>query len=101
MKKIIAGAFALVLLSGCAAAPFQPGLIYTGQKLPLEAPNQGQCVKTGTSSVTNILGLFATGDASIAAAKKAGGITKVDSVDVSHSGFLTLYSRTTTEVCGE
>ena len=104
MKKIgivavLAGA---ALLSGCAAAPFQPGLLFSQQKIPVVAPNQAtSCAKTGPGTATNILGLIAIGDASIASAKKSAGITKVDSVDVSHTGILGLYGSTTVEVCGE
>ena len=104
MKKIglvaiLAGA---ALLSGCAAAPFQPGLLFSQQKIPVVAPNQAPgCAKQGTGKATNILGLIAFGDASIASAKKNAGITKVDTVDISHTGILGLFGSTTVEVCGE
>ncbi|MFZ5757340.1 MAG: TRL-like family protein [Pseudomonadota bacterium] len=104
MKKVLSIAIvaAAATLAGCAAAPFQPGLLYTQQSLPLDASDEAtKCAKTGTGTTTNILGLFATGDASIASAKKSAGITKVDTVDVSHTGILGLFSATTTKVCGE
>lgn len=104
MKKIVAIAVvaAAATLSGCAAAPFQPGLLYTQQSLPLDASNQAtSCAKTGTGSTVNILGLIATGDASISSAKKSAGITKVDTVDVKHVGILGLIGTTTVKVCGE
>jgi hypothetical protein len=37
--------------------------------------------KEGTSCAQSVLGLVATGDASIKAAAKNGGITRIDSVD--------------------
>jgi hypothetical protein len=37
--------------------------------------------KEGTACVQSVLGLVATGDSSIRAAAKSGGITKIDSVD--------------------
>ena len=104
MKKIlgVAAMAAAVTLSGCAMTPFQPGAIYTQQVLPVVAPNNAATsAKRGTGTATNILGLFAFGDGGIASAKKAAGISKVDSVDVTHFGLLGLFSTTTTAVCGE
>ena len=104
MKKVhlIVPALAAALMSGCAVAPFQPGSIYSQQKMPVDAPNNAtSCAKKGTGTATNVLGLFAFGDGSIASAKKSAGITKVDSVDVSHIGLLGIFGTTTTEVCGE
>lgn len=104
MKKIVSIAVvaAAATLAGCAAAPFQPGLLYTQQSLPVDASDEAtKCVKTGSGSTVNILGLIATGDASIASAKKSAGITKVDTVDVNHVGILGLISTTTIKVCGE
>lgn len=43
--------------------------------------------KTGESCVTNVLGLVATGDSSVEAAKKNGGIKKVAFVDRKYEGF--------------
>ena len=51
--------------------------------------------------MTNILGLIGTGDASIEKAKASAGITKVGSVDVQYTNFLSLFSSSTTTVCGE
>ena len=104
MSKAIFAATALSvsMLSGCAMTPFQSGSIYSAQKLPIDAPNIAtSCGKKGTGTSTNILGLFAFGDASIASAKKSAGITKIDTVDVAHTGVLGLFSTTTVEVCGE
>jgi hypothetical protein len=65
---------------------------FSSQKLPVDAPNNAvSCEKKGTGTSTNVLGLFAFGDASIASAKKTAGITKVDSVDVAHTGVLGLF----------
>lgn len=104
MKKILAVAAmaAVVTLSGCAMVPFQPGTIYTQQVLPVDAPNNAAtCAKRGTGMTTNILGLFAFGDGGVAGAKKSAGISKVDSVDITHFSILGLFSTTTTAVCGE
>ena len=104
MKKAILAATvaAAALLSGCAAAPYQHGFIYTNQSTPLDVrDNATACTKRGESSTTNILGLFAFGDAGLEAAKKAGGITKVGSVDMQQNSFFGIFSTSTTVVCGE
>jgi hypothetical protein len=104
MNKTIIAIIALpvFLMSGCAMAPFQSGAIFSAQKMPVNAANNAtSCSKKGTGTATNILGLIATGDASIATAKKSAGISKVDTVDVSHFGLLGLFGTTTVEVCGE
>ena len=104
MKKLIAVAAiaASTTLAGCAMAPFQPGALFTQQKIPVDAPNNAtSCAKHGSGSATNILGLFAIGDASVGNAKKMAGISKIDTVDVTHTGILGLFSTTTTEVCGD
>lgn len=102
-KTIMAVAISCTaMISGCAISPFQPGLIYSQQKMPVVAPNHATtCAKKGIGTATNILGLFAFGDASVASAKKSAGISKVDSVDISHTGILSIFGMTSVEVCGE
>jgi hypothetical protein len=68
-------------LSGCIAVwtPAQ-GLLFTEVRGPIAA--QGAIgAKEGKACAQSILGLIAQGDASIAAAAKAGGITNVTTVD--------------------
>lgn len=103
MKKIVAAAAlaSVTLLSGCAVTPFQSGLLYSQQTMPVDSPNNGKCSKVGKGTSTNVLGLFAFGNAGIANAKKDAGITKVDSVDIFHTGILGIFGTTTVEVCGE
>jgi len=57
--------------------------------------------KVGTSEATSILGMVATGDASIEAAKNNGGITKVSHVDFNSDNILGVYGKYTTTVYGE
>lgn len=58
--------------------------------------------KSGESCATNILSLFATGDVSLKTAADNGGITKVHSVDRSHTGVLSsVYRKTCILVHGE
>ena len=83
MKKLLlAFVFVLVgLLMGCAMLVPMGGL-YTGVKLPFAATgNSGASSKTGVAECKSVLGLVAVGDCSIDAAKKNGGITKVNHVD--------------------
>lgn len=104
MKKILlaVAAASTVLLAGCSAAPYQPGFIFSNIDAPV-AVGSGSvaCTKKGQASATNILGLFGAGNASIAKAKENGGITTVSSVDYSFTSILSLFSTTTTKVCGE
>jgi hypothetical protein len=114
MNKLIvcacAGALA-VLLTGCASnvypgGPSVGGWLYTGVKDPAQnlavAVEPSPATKVGESSAMGIFGLIATGDASVDAAMKNGGITKVHHVD--HKVDLVLgglWMQTTTIVKGE
>jgi len=71
----------VIVMSGCATS-FPIGSIYTDVSLPMEATGAaGRATKVGTTECKSILSLVATGDCSIEAAKKQGGITTVDHVD--------------------
>jgi hypothetical protein len=88
------------LFTGCAS--YMPhGSLYTGLKLPMNATSNGTATKKGTSQATSILGLVATGDASIEAAKKNGGITKITHVDWHAENYLGFYGKYVTTVYGE
>jgi hypothetical protein len=101
MKKI---AFLLVLVVvaalfiGCATRP--PVLIdlRTG---PLAVTDNAVGSKVGEAKTLQVLGLFGSGDDGIAAAAKAGGITKIATVDqkVFHIGWI--FGTYTTIVTGE
>jgi len=85
MKKAVAGTAALLictmLVSGCATN-FPIGAFYTELRLPLASTGSGtKTPKVGTAECVSYLGLFAKGDASIEAAKRNGGLTKVHHVD--------------------
>jgi len=84
MKKALFVGLALatvVSLSGCIAV-YTPaiGVLYTEVNHPGEA-NGAIGTKEGKSCAQAILGLVATGDASIKAAASAGGVKNVTSVD--------------------
>ncbi len=83
MKKILLTAFAVsavALSTGCAMTPPQ-GTCFTQIKLPGQLVSNNKSSKTGKSTYVSWLAMFATGDASIEAAKKDGNITEVTSVD--------------------
>ncbi|MBW2564953.1 MAG: TRL-like family protein [Deltaproteobacteria bacterium] len=81
---------------------FPAGSIYTNIQLPVTATaNIGTATKVGTSQCTSILGAVAIGDASIEAAKKNGGITKVHHVDYGVKNILGIIGTYTTTVYGE
>ena len=91
----------LFLFTGCATI-YPSGAIYTNVQLPMHVTdNAGSPMKTGTAQATSILGLVATGDASIEAAKKNGNITKVYHVDWDAMNVLGIYGRYTVTVYGE
>jgi hypothetical protein len=108
MKKLIASlvvcVFAVSLLTGCAGimpvAGGAGGTIYTSVNGPVSVGSAASAAKVGMAKSTGIIG-FATGDSSIDAAMKAGGITKVHHVDCKVLSVLGVYSEYTTIVYGE
>ena len=84
MKKMmwfVSLAVTLCFLTGCATS-MPIGGLYTELKLPITATGEsGKNLKVGTAECMSVLGLVATGDASIATAMRNGGITKVSHVD--------------------
>lgn len=111
MKTItkIATATALTgILSGCAgfySAPLTPpaGFLYSDIQAPLSIEPEGTKLgsKVGEASTTSILGAFATGDASVATAAKAGGITTVRHIDYKMKNVLGIMSTFTVVVYGD
>ena len=87
---------------GCIAAPVVPpiGLVYTDLDAPL-APRGDVGSKRGTSTVTSILFLVSTGDGSVRAAAKNGGIREVKLVDYEYKNVLGVFQRYTTVVYGD
>ncbi len=83
MRKMmlgLAGLAAATILTGCATS--QPvGALYTEVTLPADVGNTVGANKVGRAKCTSILTLVATGDASISAAMRAGGIKQIHHVD--------------------
>jgi len=102
--------FGALMSSGClfmgmagAATPVT-GVAFTEVKYPMAVTNlkgDTQKLKKGEAMCTSILGLVATGDASVEAARLNGGITKVHWVDVYVRNILGLYAEYKVVVWGE
>lgn len=92
----------LLFTTGCAMA-MSPvsGVLYTKVDAPFTVNADADAKKSGSATCTSILGLVATGDASISAAAKAGGITKIHHVDYKSHSILGVYAEFTTIVYGE
>ena len=106
MKKILFSVFAVATVltfTSCAtvSSPVGIGALYTDVQSGLTATSNNVGSKVGTASATNVLGLVATGDASINAAAKAGGIKKISHVDVRSTTILGMFSKHETVVYGE
>jgi len=79
----------VILLTGCqpVASPLM-GIIFNDTKYGYIATTNAAAPKEGKACAQTILGLVATGDASISAAKAAGGITEVAHIDYSAHSIL-------------
>lgn len=98
MTLIAISAAALVLQS-CGSGTRPVGMWYANVSDPVVATTSAGS-RTGEATATSYLGLFATGDSSIEAAKRAGGISTVSSVDVKRNNILGIISKYTTVVKG-
>jgi len=101
IKLAVAGAFVGLTLTGCAmsASPIV-GSIYTDSKWDGQVNPGTPGDKVGTACQEAILGFTLDGDASITAAMKNGGITKISYVDHSSNNVLALYAKYCTIVHG-
>jgi hypothetical protein len=102
-KKLMPLAAVLIVMSflvGCATT-YPIGTLFTEVKLPTEATGANAGSKVGTSQCISILALIAMGDASIEAAMKNGGITKIHHVDWSAKNILGIYGEYKTTVYGQ
>lgn len=103
---------AVLLLTGCASTiypggPTPAGSLVTSVRSPAQAlavalDPSASASRKGEASSSAVLGLFATGDASVDAAMRNGKITKIHHVDHDVNLFLGgLYIKATTIVYGE
>lgn len=91
----------MFVATGCAsAAKPVSGFIYSDTQFGLTATNASGGKKEGKACSKSILGWVATGDATIEAAKKAGGISTVSAVDATSKNILGFYAEYCTVVTG-
>lgn len=100
--KLFAAVVTVLALSGCGGSPFPlMGLVYIEGKAPYHAVEGATGNKTGKACATSVLGLVATGDASIATAMKDGGLSTVTAVDYSSKHILGIWAEFCTMVTGK
>lgn len=94
IKALFIGA-TISVLTGCAlvGGPVSNGVLLTNLRGPGHATTLTEAPKMGTGCSSNILGLIATGDSSIDAAKRSVNITQVASVDYDSFSVLGIYAR--------
>lgn len=93
----------LVAATGCVVAPFEPpsGLVATTVAPLSTEGNFAAGTKSGEASSTSILGIYASGDCSIAAAVKNGGLKKVEHIDYAYTNIIGIWQKATIIVYGE
>ncbi|PTQ91075.1 TRL-like family protein [Agitococcus lubricus] len=102
MKNFLWPLALATMLTGCATAvsPINGGF-YTNVKAPmLVTDNPDKPTKIGRASVRTILGVYAVGDASIEAAAKNAGITRIHHVDYQSENILGVVADFTVIVYG-
>ena len=104
MKKIFTLAcvgFAALMFTGCAVKSPVSGFAYTHIKDGLSVTANAGSNKVGTAEAKGYLGIVALGDASIQAAAKEAGISRIHHVDYESKSILGLYNVYTIIVYGE
>ncbi len=99
MRNLILSLGILGLFTSCATGPVGGGL-YHNIKYGVDISSKTKGGKTGTACQSSILGLFATGDASISAAKANGEIKSVHTVDAESTNIIGVYQKYCTIVTG-
>jgi hypothetical protein len=100
-KLVIAAGFALMLSSCAIVSSPLSGFVYTDVKSPVAVTDNQNSTKVGTAEATSILGIVATGDASVEAAAKSAGITKIHHVDQHSTGIIGVFAKYKIYVYGE
>lgn len=87
---------------GCAIARSPvTGFLYSDVKSPVVATEAYGGSARGEACATSILGAYASGDASLEAAKKNGGVVQINAVDGTAYSFLGIYAKYCTIVYGK
>ena len=108
MKKVITTAILgyLCCLAACGGSPVKGknsggASLYSDVQFNEHTNDNALGGKRGEGCTSNILYIFASGDASAASAAKAAGITKISSVDGTASNILGIYTTYCVVVTGE
>ena len=91
---------AMLGLTACASVGPLPGSLY-GNVTSAVAATAQVAMKEGEACASSVLGIIATGDASIETARKNGGITSIASVDRRDTNILGLFMKHCTIVRGK
>lgn len=103
MKNLFLCMCSVLLFTGCGVVGANSavyGTVFTKVKSPLMATSNENSTKVGTASAKGILG-YAKGDASIEAACKSAGITKIHHIDQETKSFLMIFVKYKVIVYGE
>ena len=96
--------FAFMILTACATTGMNSGTgtafinMETTEAITATAHKLGS--KTGMACATNILGIYASGNASVHAAAQTGGITNITSIDKQYTNYAFFYGKMCTIVTG-
>lgn len=102
LKLIVAITIIGLLITSCAMVKTPlSGYLYSNVKSPVAVTGNSGSSKVGTAQANSILGWVATGDASIEAAVKSAGITKIHHVDEEGTNILGFYATYKIYVYGE
>ena len=101
-RPLVIALVCMVALTGCTAVGHGPvtALITVDMKGPVSSGTAAGSSKVGRAEAWGIL-VYATGDASISAAMKNGGITRIHHVDHETESYFGIYAKYTTIVYGE
>ena len=103
ISVVVIGLLAAICLSGCLRAPFQPpsGMVAV-TKAPLSTEGKWDVgSKSGEASSFSVLGLYASGDCSISAAARNGGLKKIHYVDYEYFNVIGIWQKATVIAHGE
>lgn len=100
VKKAIFALIILTLATGCATVKSPMMALYQNLQSPVNATGQKSGLREGQACISNVLGLWAIGDASIEAARQNGGISEISTVDQKITQIFTFYAELCTVVRG-
>ena len=103
MKKLFFICAATLLMTSCAtiSSPVGSAFLYTQVKTGEGVTSNQIGTKVGTAKASNVLGIVASGDASIQTAANSAGIKKISHVDSEKVNILGLFSTYQIFVYGE